>query len=78
MTHKLIGTLGTCTYEKPTFYHLSYDVNLKIMSLIVLTVCGDVFFSNEYGSLSRLPQKLSPKCNIIILEIVARNKKCFT
>lgn len=44
MTHKLIGTLGTCTYEKPTFYHLSYDVNLKIMSLIVLTVCGDVFF----------------------------------
>lgn len=33
-----------CTYEKPTFYHLSYDVNLKIMSLIVLTVCGDVFF----------------------------------
>lgn len=73
MTHKLIGTLGTCTYEKPTFYHLSYDVNLKIMSLIVLTVCGDVFFSNEYGSLSRLPQKLSPKCNIIILEIVARS-----
>lgn len=56
MTHKLIGTLGTCTYEKPTFYHLSYDVNLKIMSLIVLTVCGDIFFSNEYGSLSRLPQ----------------------
>lgn len=45
-----------CTYEKPTFYHLSYDVNLKIMSLIVLTVCGDIFFSNEYGSLSRLPQ----------------------
>lgn len=31
-------------HVKPTFYHLSYDVNLKIMSLIVLTVCGDIFF----------------------------------
>lgn len=46
-----------------------------IMSLIVLTVCGDVSFSKEYGSLSGLPQKLSSKCNIIILENIDRNKK---
>lgn len=33
-----------CIYEKLIFYYLFYDVNLKIMSLIVLIVCGDVFF----------------------------------